>query len=393
MSDDIHKTWAFKEGTSPYAGERALFLDRNLFTAPREITNLFGAALFCAPQERRMLSLKHITSAGFDRIVFGNPYGASDNRSIYHACREEGFPILVCERGMLPGTVMLDQSGFLADSVLFDPGLIERARLALPDQTFSDLRQRYLARPALESQKSESADLAGMETALQLASRNQRPKVLIVLQNSQDTAVRFFKYQNQDYSTFLRFAENLCETYASICDFTFKPHPSEPNASVAGARPVGHLNILDAIVDASHVLCFSSGVGLLSMLLERSVGYFGIPAYHQCPATQAVRNALDFDRFLQRDFADTRERAKDYLTYADAVYSHADFFGRHMNRFSNRDIYARYNRVRVASDKGVNEHTSDNISLLNSTWTWPLQAVSRAVQNRLGLGFHSFENK
>ena len=269
MTDGPRQQWAFKEDVSPFAHERALFLERNIFTAPNEISALFGASAFCDPIDRQRLSLHRIAAAGFDRLVFGNPYGASDSRRLYQDCRQEGFPILVCERGMLPGTALLDQSGFLADSLLFEPSLIDRAKRVLPDRSLTDLRARYLGRPALERQKGKSVNLAALESSIQSTPTASRPKVLIALQDSQDTAVRFFSHNGLGYDAFLRFAGNLCERYAPVCDFTFKPHPRELNTNVSGARRVDHLNIADAIAQASHVLCFSSGVGLLAMLLER----------------------------------------------------------------------------------------------------------------------------
>ena len=390
MRDGAQLKWSFQEKISPFAHERALFLDRNLFTAPDEITALFGATAFCDPLDRGRLPLRRFAEAGFDRLVFANPYGASDSTRLYKDCRKEGFPILVCERGMLPGTVMLDQSGFFADSVLFDPDLINCAKPALPRQTLAGLRKRYLGRPALERQKGKGVDLAVLESVIQSASPTSRPKVLIALQDSRDTAVRFFNHKGLGYDAFLRFAEDLCETYALVCDFTFKPHPREPDTVIAGARPVDHLNIADAITQSSHVLCFSSGVGLLAMLLERSVGYFGVPPYHQCAAAHAVRSSGEFDRFLQSGFAQNRDSAIDYLNYADAVYSHVDFCNRSINRICKRDIYARYDRVRIASDSGVYSRPLEKGGLLNPTRTWPLRALSRSVQNRLKLGYHTF---
>jgi hypothetical protein len=392
MKDDTGQQWLFQAGNSPFEGERALFLDRNIFTEPIEITTLFGTANFCDPRDRKKLSLRNIVSAGFNRLVFANPYGSSDSKTLYDACRKERFPILVCERGLLPGTVMLDRSGFLADSSLFEPDLIVRARPALPHQTLAELRKRYLEKPALERQMSESADLATLESVLQSGASAARPKVLIALQHSQDTAVRFFHSQGRGYETFLRFAQSLCEKYASVCDFTFKPHPREPHATVGGARPVGHLHIADAIIEASHVFCFSSGVGLLAMLLERPVGHFGVPPYHQCAAVHAVRSSGEFDRFLQTGFDPHRESATDYLNYVDAVYSQVDFYGRSINRISNRDIYARYHQVRIASDNGAFDRRPVKGGLLNPARTWPLRALSRSVRNRLKLGYYSFRN-
>jgi hypothetical protein len=390
MTEKIQQNWTYQEGISPFGSERALILDRNLFTAPREVTSLFGAVAFCDPVDRRTLSLNRTEAAGFDRIVFANPYGTSESKNIYDCCRGEGFPILVCERGLLPGTVMLDQSGFLADSLLFDPDLVAGAQPVLPKQTLGELRRRFLNRPALEPQMSQSCDLETLESRLESPAPSARPTVLIALQQSQDTAVRFFGFQGRSYGAFLRFAEELCESYSTVCDFTFKPHPREPNAAIAGARSVGHLHIVEAIMEASHVMCFSSGVGLLALLLQRSVGYFGVPLYHQCAAAQAVRSSDDFDRFLLSSFVDKQEIAASYLNYLDTVYSHADFFGRSVNRFSNRDIYAYYKRVRIASDTGVYNHVTGNESLLNPTYTWPLRALSRSLRNRLKIGFHAF---
>ena len=115
-----------------------------------------------------------------------------------------------------------------------------------------------------------------------------------------------------------------------------------------------------------------------------------MPQYHQCAAVRAVRSFDEFDQFLQTGFADNLESAVDYLCYADAIYSHVDFCSRSMRRILNRDIYARYDKMRIASGNGVYEHRAGKAGLLDAKRTWPFRALSRSVRNRLKLGYHTF---
>jgi hypothetical protein len=77
----------------------------------------------------------------FDRVVFSNPYRSEFSRKLYAICRFSGFPFLVIERGSLPGTMFIDDSGFLADSVYFMP--------AYWDSPLSEAKQSLFQEPFL----------------------------------------------------------------------------------------------------------------------------------------------------------------------------------------------------------------------------------------------------
>lgn len=279
-----------------FQGERALFLERNLFTAPTSVRKQFAEAQWCDPRAWSKLNVAAIRHAGFDRLVFANPYATPSLRRLYLETKAEEFPFMVCERGMLPGTVLLDTTGFLGDSRLAEPLPLQYQSTNEVD--IAALASIYQARPALEKQvvpKWEPASFNQIEAGAD-------PKLLIVLQDSSDTAVRFFENEAGNYDDFLALNERYIRECGNKVDISFKPHPRELEKVVAGATSRRNLHILDAILQATHVFCFTSGVAALALLMGRPVAYFGNPLYRSCEACHQITDINSLDTFMGQSF-------------------------------------------------------------------------------------------
>ena len=93
---------------------RALVLSKNPFTSSRQIIPYLGEVIYRSPEELHAIgqisdALKEMQVS---RVVFSNPYKSRSSLEIYNWCRQNHFPILVCERGALPDSVYYDTCRF-----------------------------------------------------------------------------------------------------------------------------------------------------------------------------------------------------------------------------------------------------------------------------------------
>ncbi|MFD0917605.1 hypothetical protein ACFQ14_14455 [Pseudahrensia aquimaris] len=358
---------ARKIQSSPFANERALFVQRNLFTDASPVHALFSHTQYLRPTDLASIKLETVKNAGFDRIVFGNPYSALDAKALYRQARDSGFPRLIIERGALPGTVFLDEDGFLADSDTYQSNAITSG----PDDASSleELQTRYLGRPALEPQKNGPVNL----------SSSGAFKVLFALQDSSDTAVQFQRTPSADYPAFLRTVEAFISAHSSQFEFYFKPHPREPDTRIAGAQSLARTDIINALRTCDAVVTFSSGVGILAMVLGKPVCFFGNAFYQNAPG------AFPFDGTAQLKAQLTttpQEKAKSlpFLNHLAASYSDCSFFGRRAAAPSSRDVMCRFTNVKLVHGGKRWQQSINEI--------WPsvaARSVRRTLENRLSL--------
>lgn len=360
-----------------FSNERVIAISRNLFTNPPEFRKLFGDYKFCSPVRLPVLSLAEIKRNGFDRIIFANPYSHGDIERLYCECRVNGFPFLVCERGALPGTVFLDETGFLADSSLYDRRHWRDLEGTDVPHSLAELRLKYLSRPDLEQQATRYRSFAKPK------SRRSRPRILLALQDSGDTAVRAFAEADQTYWDFLRFIEQLCSTYGAEIEFVYKPHPREPGRQVSGAASVAHLHIIDALEQVDAVITYGSGVGVLAMLMGRPVGFFGVPFYRHSGAAQHVAENTAFEQFIATlGNKRLQVEASRFLTHLSRLYSDVDFFGRKWNRKGGRDVLCRYRTIRFMDSSG--HYEQQVICRRTHPLSW-IEPFTRLFKNHTGI--------
>lgn len=373
---------------SPYSGERVLILERNLFTQPCELTRLFAQIHYLNPRtDLSKLSVNTLRQAGFDRIVFANPMGKDAYRNLYHDVRHSDFPMLICERGSLPGTVFLDPMGFLADSSLYQaPEDIHDQNIDAAAQ-LAQLRHRYFNRPTLEPETGGNLKRSDSPVS------NGKPIVLFVLQDTADTAVKHFSGPGGDYPTFLKFCAELAKSRRNDFQFLYRPHPRNPDTIVNHASPAPDQNMTEAVQQATFIITYTSGVGFISNLLERPVGFFGRPFYASSPWAETVDTLDRFDQWTskntkQKDLAPLAH----YVTHVSNLYSDATFFGRKRKQGQlspgfNHDISCIYTSIVVHKD-GQRYTLSGHHDEAPGLQSHITRSLTRVIQNRLNLGYY-----
>lgn len=287
------------EHHSPFHMEKALILQRDIFTCSPFVYSLFDKIVYSKPDT--FLNLhgleSYLSYQNIDRLVFSNPYRSETIHNIYEYCRKIGFPLLVIERGCLPGTVFFDMGGFLLDSPSYNQEAWDIPSTTEQEAQLNHFMSNYhQGQPALEAQsdKEGSADLVK-----QLQADN-KPVVLITLQMPSDTVTRYFAHKGRDYTSFLKLMNEFVSQYDETYAFIYKPHPRAPELNIENALDASGIHIDHAIELADAVVTFNSGTGVLAFLHNKPVATYGKAFYGGKGLTYQITTNDELDTFLQK---------------------------------------------------------------------------------------------
>lgn len=204
----------------------------------------------------------------FAGIAVFNPYMKSHSRfaDAVSLARKLGRDVVVIERGALPNTVYYaDDVSYAASSYsqeAFDREVFSPEELAAAQAYVARLREGSMTLEAMDPYTVTAAKYAGTK-------QPGTPTCLIPLQLDDDMAVTRFLKGEQSYHDFAAGLGRLVEANPDMT-FVIKPHPLSkldalprtPNVVIADRAD----NIHFLIDHADVVLCYNSGVGLLSLL-------------------------------------------------------------------------------------------------------------------------------
>lgn len=236
---------------------------------------------------------------GFDGIVFPNPYIIRKRREIYLQARAFGLPMVVYDRGALPGSWFFD-AGFNADSPSYRAGVWDHpldapAQLEIRDY-INDLTN---GTETLEDQ----GDRASGEALREKYGLGDSKVLFVPFQRPSDTVMQFFSGNLRSIgdeglgsgAVFFEEMDRLAELVQDRLPgwkVIAKRHPLEsetPTKQIAFAESDEHVNALLEMSDA--VLCVNSGVGLLALAFGKPVMHFGRAFYSHPQLTRQVRDA------------------------------------------------------------------------------------------------------
>jgi predicted glycosyltransferase involved in capsule biosynthesis len=194
--------------------------------------------------------------------------------------RERGLQVIVIERGALPGTIYYDtEVAYESEAFSEEQFLAERFtsdELAASRAYCSSLRSGSKTLESMDSYEETKARHAAL-------SALERPICFVPLQLEDDMAVTMFLKGEQTYHEFAASLEEVIDQNPEII-FVVKPHPlskldplrPKPNLIIASREDNIHF-LLDA---ASFVVCYNSGVGLLSLIHETPTATLGNAFYN-----------------------------------------------------------------------------------------------------------------
>ena len=216
-----------------------------------------------------------------DGVAIFNPYMRSHERflPLVHLARENGCEVVVIERGALPQTIYYDEDvAYVSKNYSEDE--FQKATYS-PQELM--IAGAYIDR--LKSGKYTLESMAGYDETLsrhQALINQQRKIIFIPLQLDDDTAVTLFTKGRQSYQDFVGSIEGVVRNYKDIT-FLIKKHPLSNRNAIIDEKNVIVLNGDDnvhAIIDISDaIVCYNSGVGLLSLLQGKPTVVLGNAFY------------------------------------------------------------------------------------------------------------------
>jgi len=299
----------------PHYG-RSLLLKQSPFTYSRELRPMLGEVINASaeslPSDEHLAEM--LTSRRIDRIVFQNPYASTDHQRIYDWARRSGFPFIVCERGALPGSVLFDRTGFLADSTLFDAHHWDRELSSVHEQALQAyLREETASALALEAQANKRYSPSELREKLGVSSSDML--VLVCLQRPDDTATKHFAGPLGTYGDFLWHIERVSNDLPANVRLAFKVHPLEDTVPPINGINVSEYHINDLFAVADKVVTFTSGTGVIAMLWGLPVVVCGRAFYRQPRLTHNADSQTELRDLITARLSIDEEAYRRFLHY------------------------------------------------------------------------------
>lgn len=238
-----------------------------------------------------------LTKADYAGIAIFNPYMKSHSRfaDAVTLARQLGREVVIIERGALPNTV------YYADDVSYNSASYRED--AFGREVFSNA-ELDAARAYIERLREGSMTLEAMDgyaftfEKYQGTKQAGKPICLIPLQLDDDMAVTQFLKGEQSYHDFAASLARLVEGNPDMT-FVIKPHPLSKLATLPHTENVviaDRADNIHCLIDhADVVLCYNSGVGLLSLLHGKPTMTLGnafynlsSAGYHASSAQEAI---------------------------------------------------------------------------------------------------------
>jgi hypothetical protein len=265
-----------------------------------------------------------VRNSSFDVVVMPNPYGNGRRLEIYNSLRELDFPVIVFDRGGLPGSWFFDV-GFNADSRSYHPLQWDRP---LTEKERADVRD-YLARVKDMAPLEAQGGRIGAVRLRQELRIGERKLLFVPLQRPSDTTTRFFCAPMASLAEFDNLvADVVGRTATRLKDWVVvaKKHPLEVDRPNIPALYADTAHINDLIEASDAVLLLNSGAGLLSLCWDKPVLIAGTAYYAHPMLNRSVRTADDVEYSLSRlPSVDPEIRDRFFHHLTKKVYSFGSF--------------------------------------------------------------------
>ena len=237
-----------------------------------------------------------IQSGYYSAVSIFNPYMKSHEsiRPYHELAKKAGIPTIVVERGALPG------SWYYASEVAYnDPDYKNQIYL---NWNFSEGESESTAALISELQAGgitleKLSDYKETYEKHSLVSALAKKTIFIPLQLHDDMAVTRYTEGHTSYSEYYDSVLSICDKIESDTVILIKPHPlsasklSFPNKNVIVCD---HSDNVHALIDLSDaVICYNSGVGLLSLIHGKETYTIGNSFYSHTVGLANKAETLD----------------------------------------------------------------------------------------------------
>ncbi|WP_243055499.1 CDP-glycerol glycerophosphotransferase family protein [Pseudomonas sp. BP01] len=269
--------------------------------------------------------ISFLRNSSFDMVIMPNPYGNERRRWVYTHLKNFGFPVLVFDRGALPGSWFFD-IGFNADSATYHP--IRWDKPLTDDETAAV--EAYIADAKNHAPLEAQSPAIGGE-ALKKELGLEGKKVLFVpFQRPSDTTIKFFSGPVGNYQNFVKLVADTKTQLQQLSNdwvVVAKKHPLEQTRPVADVIFVDDdTHVHDLIEMSEAVLLVNSGVGVIAALFDKPVLYAGDAFYAHPNFNRNVQKPHDVVYLLQNGFHFDKETRNRFIHHlVNSVYSFGTF--------------------------------------------------------------------
>lgn len=262
-------------------------------------------------------------------VVVNNPYGKEKRKIICDEFKKFGIPVYIVERGALPGSVYIDKGGFCAESNSYkEENWIKNVNSDNLEKVYEYINEYKSNDMALEPQ----SELIGGENFRYktLGASAINSKILfIALQSPSDTTTNFFCGSIESYDKYIQEMQKLCYLLEGTnWKVIYKNHPlTIDKVQFESAICVDEYHINDILDACDAVSLINSGVGVLSMIYDKPVYYFGQAFYDLQGVNKQTGSAEElFHELINGGFKYDKIKALSFLSFlVNDFYSFASW--------------------------------------------------------------------
>lgn len=293
--------------------DTTVFIGRNPHTYNRFYFRHFTNPILLEENEIELTEIHtYLNKNKVKTAVFNNPYGTEKRKKIYDIMKSHGIKCYVVERGALPWSIYVDHSGFCAESELYDEKYwINNSNSQELAETSNYIDTLKKNRETLEPQKNND-NIKELKNKI-----NSRKTLLVIYQSPSDTTTRYFCGNIETYDNFITETQNLTKFLNEDWVILYKNHPlSLQKVNIDKAINVDEYHINDLLELCTCVALLNSGVGVLALLYEKPVFYFGKVFYKINECNYQVLSAKNLADNLQKNaISFNKEKALKFINY------------------------------------------------------------------------------
>ena len=253
------------------------------------------------------------------KLFFWNPYGNETRLQLYKWAKNSNFPFVVFERGALPDSWFIDESGFNADSTKYNCQNWQHIQGGVLDETSFYIDNLIERGHTLE----ENGARLGKELLRENLDKHYRignKKVLFIpFQRPSDTVIKYFSGDIGGYTQFCELVTNVQRKLdPNEWVVLAKKHPLETQRPIVGADVIfveDDTHIYDLLSLADKTLLMNSGVGVLAMLFKTPLCYVSDCFYGIEGVNKKASNLDDVMTFINEPQSVDWQKVLQFITY------------------------------------------------------------------------------
>lgn len=342
---------------------KTLLIDKHIYSLNRDIMPFYGIVdihnvdYFDATDIISYIQNNHI-----DRVVFVGPYGSEKKKNLFYKIRDNNINFAVIERGALPDSIYIDDTGFCSESKRYESTNWDIEY----NEDYISIAKKYIKDYFVSSNSLEEQNekIGSTELVKKLGFPPDKKVLFVPLQTEYDVTMKFFCKSIGGFQGFISVLRKLAYRLPADWVMVVKNHPltdkkiNIPNAIMSDD------NIDDLLSISSIVLLINSGVGILSMLHLKPVLYMGETFYAHDDINRKVSSIEDILYYMENTFCINEIKIYKFIYY---LISNFHCFGTSEtkkvqvsnNSFISRTINLNLNKVIVpwSNDKFYKYHS------------------------------------